>query len=193
MMKAPEIFPGLFQCHYTKYVYDLSCGGKMSKLVVVIDGTVSEVTPWDGSPFENPPGRTIIVVNDEHPVQVGWVWSPTTNTLYPTVPTSGPRRVEKIDFMRLFTIEERVKYYALRKQTETLGLEDYMSNDPMKRMLVSLEVVFKQFDLAEKVELDHAETIAGMNLLAIAGIFGDNEAVKAERISQVLMAVMPQS
>lgn len=164
----------------------------MSKLVVIIDGAVSEVTPWDGSPFENPPGRTIIVVNDEHPVQVGWVWSPTTNTLYPTVPIEGPRRVEKIDFMRLFTIEERVRYNALRKQTESLGMEDYMSSDPYKKMLVSMEVVFKQFDLALKIELDHPETVVGVSLLGMAGIFGDNEAVKAERIAQVLMGALPQ-
>lgn len=163
----------------------------MSKLVVVIDGSVTEVTPWDGSPFENPPGRVIIVVSDDHPVQIGWAWSPTTNTLYATVPTEGPRRVEKIDFMRLFTIEERVRYYALVKQTESLSMADYMSDDPIKRMMVGLEVIFKQFDLAAKIELDHPETITGLNLLAAAGLFGTNEAVKAERISQVLMAVLP--
>lgn len=163
----------------------------MSKLVVVIDGTVSEVTQWDGSPFENPPGRTIIIVSDDHGVQVGWVWSPTTNTLYPTVPTDGVKKVEKIDFMRLFTIEERVRYNALRKQTELLTAADYMSNDPMKQMLIGLEVIFKQFDLAAKIELEHPETIQGVQIMAAAGLFGTNEAVKAERVSQVLRAVMP--
>lgn len=163
----------------------------MSKVVVVVDGLVQEVATWDGSPFENPPGRTVIMVSDDNPVKVGWVWSPTTNTLYPTVPTEGPRRVEKSDFMRLFTIEERVKYYSLSKQTSTITIDDYLSNDPLKRMLVSLEVVFKQFDLAQKIELDHPETLQGLQLLAMAGIFGTNDAVKAERIAQVLMAVLP--
>lgn len=163
----------------------------MAKIVSIQESIVSEVSPWDGSPFTNPPGRTIIIVSDTHAVQVGWLWNASTNTLYPTVQTVGPRRVEKIDFMRLFTLEERVRYNALRKITDSLTQEAYLSQDPMNQLFVALDIVFDSFDLAAMIELDHPETSQGMGLLAAAGIFGNDPSHQTSRLSQVLAAQMP--
>lgn len=163
----------------------------MAKVVFIQEGIVTEVSSWDGSPFTNPPGRTVIIVSDTHPVQVGWLWASVTNTLFPTVPTVGARRVEKIDFMRLFTLEERVRYNAIRKITEQLTSEDYMSQEPMKQLFVALDIVFGSFDLAALIELDHPETQQGMGLLAAAGIFGNDPNHQTSRLSQVLAGQLP--
>jgi hypothetical protein len=163
----------------------------MAKIVFIQESIVTEVTSWDGSPFVNPPNRTVIIVSDTHAVQVGWLWSGSTNTLFPTVQTVGPRRVEKIDFMRLFTLEERVRYNALRKITDGLTSAEYMSQDPMNQLFVALDIVFDSFDLAAMIELDHPETQQGMGLLAAAGVFGTDPSHQNSRISQVLAAQLP--
>lgn len=163
----------------------------MAKIVFIEESIVTEVNSWDGSPFMNPPGRTVIIVSDTHAVQVGWLWASSTNTLFPTVPTLGLRRVEKIDFMRLFTLEERVRYNALRKITQQLTSEDYMSQDQMKQLFVALDIVFDSFDLAAMVELDHPETQQGMGLLAAAGVFGSDPSHQMSRLSQVMAGQMP--
>lgn len=163
----------------------------MAKIIGVVENIVTEVASWDGSPFVNPPGRTIILVADTHTAAVGWIWNPSTSTLYPTAPTVGFRRVEKIDFMRLFTIEERVRYNALRKITDGLTAAEYSSSDPMNQLFVALDIVFDSFDLAVMVELDHPETIQGLALLSAGGVFGSNVENQTVRTAQVLAGQMP--
>ena len=163
----------------------------MAKIVFIVESIVTEVTSWDGSPFSNPPGRVVIMVSDTHAVKVGWLWASATNTLYPTVPTVGLRRVEKIDFMRLFTLQERVRYNALRKITQQLTSSDYMSQEPMKQLFVALDIVFDSFDLAAMIELDHPETQQGMNLLAMAGVFGTEPSQQMSRLSQIMAGQLP--
>lgn len=163
----------------------------MAKIVTINEGIVEAVETWDGSPFENPPGRRVVMVDDSHQVKPGWLFNPGTNTLMPTVPIEGPRRVHKVDFMRLFTLDERVRFNAFKKQVAALAPEDYMSADPVKQLLVALEVLFEQLESVELVELDHAETIQGINMIAVAGIFGSDPAVQAVRIAQVLSGQLP--
>jgi hypothetical protein len=164
----------------------------MAKIVAIQDGIVTDVTPWDGSPFTNPPGRVIVIVNDFHGVNAGWIWAASTNTFYPSVPTNGPARVEKIDFMRLFTMTERATYNALRKSVAAMTPADYAKTDPQSQLMIALDLVFDSFDLVLMVELDHPETIQGMQLLAMGGVFGPDPEHQALRVSQVLSGQLPE-
>jgi hypothetical protein len=86
------------------------------------------------------------------------------------------RRMEKIDFMRLFTTMEMVRYKMLRMAIDNLTQADYtaaMQGDQQKMMLVQADVMFGRFDLASSLEMDHAETIMGVQMMAMAGIFGN--------------------
>ncbi len=163
----------------------------MAKIIEIQEGVVVQVSAWDGSPFVNPPGRTIVMVADINPVVPGWLFNSTTNTLHPIAQMAGPNKVEKIDFMRLFTMEERVRYNALRKQIQSMTAAQYMGTDPMSQLMIALDIVFDSFDLAAMVELDHHETVQGMGLLAAGGIFGTDPEHQMLRISQVLTAQVP--
>jgi hypothetical protein len=162
----------------------------MAKIVVINDGIVETVGPWDGSPFENPPGRRVVMVDDSHQVQPGWLFNPGTNTLIATVPTVGPHRVNKVDFMRLFTLPERIRFNAFKKQVMGLTPTDYVSTEPSKQLLVALEVLFEQLDAVSIIELNHAETVEGIGLLAMSGILGDSETA-ATRMSEILAGQLP--
>jgi hypothetical protein len=163
----------------------------MAKIVEIQEGVVIQVSAWNGSPFINPPGRTIIMVGNDSLVVPGWLWNGSTNTLYPVAQFSGPNKVEKIEFMRLFTMEERVRYNALRKIVASLTANDYSATDPMSQLFIALDIVFDSFDLAALVELDHPETIQGLGLLAAGGVFGSNSETQTLRITQVLQAQIP--
>lgn len=163
----------------------------MAKIIEIQEGVVVQVSAWDGSPFVNPPGRTIVMVADSNAVVPGWLFNSSTNTLHPIAQMAGPNKVEKIDFMRLFTMDERVRYNALRKQIQAMTAADYANTDPMTQLFIALDIVFESFDLAAMVELDHAETIQGMGLLAAGGVFGSDTQHQLLRISQVLTAQLP--
>lgn len=163
----------------------------MAKIIEIQEGVVVQVSAWDGSPFVNPPGRTIVMVDSSHAVVPGWLFNSTTNTLHPVAQMAGPNKIEKIDFMRLFSMEERVRYNALRKIIGGMTASDYEATDPMSQLFIALDIVFDAFDLAALVELDHAETIQGLHMLAAGGVFGPDPAHQTLRISQVLSAQLP--
>lgn len=164
----------------------------MAKIVKINEGIVESVESWDGSPFENPPGRRVVMVDDSHQVQPGWIFNPGTNTLISTVPMQGPKRVNKVDFMRLFTLTERVRFNAFKKQVAALQGADYVSSDPAKQLLVALEVLFEQLDAVSIVELDHSETVQGIGLLAMAGILGSDPEAADARVAQILSGQLPE-
>lgn len=160
----------------------------MAKIIEIQDGVVVQVSYWDGSPFINPPGRTIVMVSSEQAVEPGWLYNLSTNTLYAVATKAGPNKIEKIDFMRLFTMEERVRYNALRKTIAAMTASDYASSDPMMQLFIALDIVFDAFELAAMIELNHPETAQGLELLAAGGVFGSDPAHQAARTAEILNA-----
>ena len=168
--------------------------------------TVMRIVVWDGvSTWQVPADASALLIPSNSPVEVGWRYLPATNSFLragPNDPTTAIRRMEKIDFMRLFTTMEMVRYKMLRMRINNLTPEDYtdaMMGDAVKMLLVQADVFFDRFDLASQVEMDHAETVMAVDMLAQAGIFGqlgDGEADVTQeyiddRVSQVLAGLMP--
>lgn len=167
---------------------------------------VMNVVVWDGeSIWKIPDGVQALLLPDTSPVQIGWRYIPITNSFLKNAssdPTAPIRRMEKIDFMRLFKTEELVRYKMLRMMINNLTTEDYMaamSGDQQKLMLVQADVYFDRFDLASQVEMDHAETVMAIQMLASAGIFGTpgqmgvTTEYVADRVATVLAGLMPNA
>lgn len=165
---------------------------------------VFNIVVWDEvSVWQAPVGAVFLPSGS--PVQIGWRYYPETQTFLKlagsTDPTQPIRKMAKIDFMRLFTVTEMVRYKMLRMQVAALTPADYvaaMSGNAQKMMLVQADVMFDRFDLASELEMEHAETIQGVQMMGQAGIFG-NPATDpdvtvdtiAERVEQILAGLMP--
>lgn len=165
---------------------------------------VMSVVVWDGQgPWQVP--NNAILLPDNSPVTTGWRYLPATNSFLASAggdPNAPIRRLEKIDFMRLFKVDELVRYKLLRLQINSLTQDDYiaaMTGDQSKLMMVQADVYFDRFDLASQVEMDHPETIAALQMLAQAGIFGyvgtePNHVTQEyvdERVATVLAGLLP--
>lgn len=122
-----------------------------------------------------PPAGHQHVLNPPEGVTTGWLYSGGQFSAPPAPePPAEPHRVSRIDFVRLFRVEQQMAVNALRKRVAALQPEDYTSPD--HQLLVMLEVVLQQFDLPDEfIELDHSDTATGLGLLAIAGVFGEGD------------------
>jgi len=89
-----------------------------------------------------------------------------------------PMRITKIEFSRLFTDAQLVGYLALEAQAKALTPADFA--DPAKSGVIQAAVMFKKFDmLPDLIELDHPETIAGVDqVLVAAGVLTADEAAR---------------
>lgn len=98
---------------------------------------------------------------------------------------ADPFRVNKVDFLRLFTGEETRQWNKLKRQIASLTEADY--DDPAKALLVQAEAAMDRFNaLPEFVELDHPETMAFVGgLLTAAGV------LTAPRAAEVLAGTPP--
>ena len=138
----------------------------MARYAIVSNGTVENVSEWDGvTPWEPPAGTTAVACPDN--VAIGYTydgaeWTP------PSAPPAEVRRVIKADFLRLFTASERVAFNLQRKLVEALQPADYA--DPAKAGLVGLEVFLLTYDAIDVIELTHPETIEGMGVLVALGV-----------------------
>ena len=83
-------------------------------------------------------------------------------------PRPSPDRRSKVDFWRLFTAEEETAFNRARRRVAGLVDADY--EDPTKDGLVALERFLNRFDATPIIELDHAETQAGVDLLVFLEI-----------------------
>lgn len=171
------------------------------------DNLVVSVTEWDGVGIWEPVNQPIVVLPPTSGVEAGWKYVATTHSFLEPAPLpeapDGIHRIEKIDFMRLFTTTETVRYKMVRMAVDALTEADYvaaMTGDQMKLMLVSAGVMFDRFDLASQLELDHPETVQGIQLLAAAGVFGTvgegpgqvTAEYVAERTAHVMAGMMPE-
>lgn len=143
--------------------------GRVFNVVVVLDGQ----TP--------PPGAIGLGPDDR--VSPGDYYDGEEFTPAPP-PPSGPFRVSKADFQRLFAPTERYAINALRKEVAALVPADY--TDPAKTLLVAAEDVLFAFEQPlEFIELDHPETAQGLALLSYLDV------IDAARIPEILANQMP--
>lgn len=171
-------------------------------LLDVATKRIMDVKEWDGiSAWITPEGMQVYMIPENLYVEIGWQYIQETNSFLKTVnstPGVDVRKIAKIDFMRLFTTNETVRYKLLRLQISNLTEADYMAavgGDAVKMALVQADVFFDRFDLASEVEMDHPETVLAVGMLAQIGIFGKEPDVIAEhiaeRVSQVLAGLSP--
>ena len=182
----------------------------MTQRYAIIDPstqTVMNVVVWDGvSTWQIPQGVSALLIPSNSPVQIGWRYVPSTNSFLRAAVSDDPsnpiRRMEKIDFMRLFKTDELVRYKMLRMMINALTTADYqaaMSGDAEKLMLVQADVFLDRFDLASQVEMGHAETVSAIQMLANAGIFGTpgqgdcTTEYVADRVATILAGLMPDA
>lgn len=99
------------------------------------------------------------------------------------VPEPANMRRSKIDFWRLFTAEEETRFNRTRRQVQALADADY--DDTAKAGLVAMERFLNRFDATPVVELDHPETLEGVDLLVMLDI------ITLERAAQVKAGEQP--
>lgn len=93
-----------------------------------------------------------------------------------------PSRVSRIDFSRLFTLEEKIALNAVRAQVAALPANAYLDAVQYGALLAA-EVVLQSFELPlEHIELDHPDTAAGLGVLGMVGVFGANAAARIAAI-----------
>jgi hypothetical protein len=110
---------------------------------------VRETVPRDGGP--------------DHVVE--YIWTPQAPA---PPPEPEPRRIKKIDFERLYTTSETVAFNVARRQVASLVIADYA--DPAKAALVGFEIFLRRYDMLDTIELDHPDTVQGMQLAVALGI-----------------------
>lgn len=162
-------------------------------VVIINDGIVESVNPWTGAAFQVPPGRTSVMIDaSTTQVGVGYLFNIVTNSFTPTANGAVIQQVvSKADFMRLFTIPERITMNALLAQVAQFTPQDYQSTDPATQALLALQVLYEELQEVTAVQLNYPETIQAVNLMAEVGIFGGNATVQAERIQEVLGGIFP--
>jgi hypothetical protein len=162
-------------------------------VVIINDGIVETVNPWDGTSFQMPPNRTAVMIDASTTlVNIGDIFNIITNTFTATANGATISQVvSKADFMRLFTVPERITQNALLAEIAEFTPADYQSTDPMTVALLELQVLYQELGEVLEVQLNYPETIQAVNLMGQVGIFGGNATVIAERISQVLGGVFP--
>lgn len=156
------------------------------RYAIMRDNLVTGLTTFEDGPPEGwsaGEGLGLFALQDGQNPAPGWVWA--DGEFQPPSPVelpTEPHRVSRIDFVRLFRVEQQMAVNALRKRVAALQPEDY--TNPAQQLFIMLEVVLQQFDLpAEFIELDHPDTATGLGLLAIAGVFGEgNSSAEVARI-----------
>jgi hypothetical protein len=95
------------------------------------------------------------------------------------MPEPQPRRVAKVDFWRRFTPGEQVALLGARKSLEAMTPAEFQ--DPMSAGWWVLAVALQTLDMIPSViELDHSDTVAGLEAFAASGI------IAADRVAVVL-------
>ncbi len=80
----------------------------------------------------------------------------------------GPNDILKVDFFRLFSLDENIRYNKLKRTIAALALVDY--DDPNKQPYIALEVLMERFNSTAIVSLGHPETLMGCQLLVAVGV-----------------------
>jgi len=144
-------------------------------------GQIREISDLDVCP----PGWRIVnapapdLAADQVALVSGDSWVVISAADRPAVPAVRLPVISKIDFSRLFTGEQMVKYLALKAAAKALTPADFA--DPAKAVTIQAAVMFEKFGLLpDLIELDHPETIAGVGQILVAA--GVLPAPEAERI-----------
>lgn len=105
---------------------------------------------------------------------VGFEWVPDPLPELPPI----LRKLSKADFWRRFTAAEQVVVLGARKHIAEMSAADFANIANMGWW--RLAVVFQMLDLVSEVELDHPETVEGLEAIAAAGI------IAADRVLVIL-------
>jgi len=98
-------------------------------------------------------------------------------------PVPPPLVLTRLDFFRLFTAEEETAFNITRKRVQALAPDDY--GDPTKAGLVAMERFLNRFDATPQIEMNNAETLAGIDLLVALNV------ITAERAAVVKTGAQP--
>lgn len=128
------------------------------RYAIIENGTVTNVSLWDGTTEWTPPEGTIAVACPDE-VGPGWTYDG-TNFIAPPVPEPGAIILNKVDFLRLFTQAERINIRAAAAVDPVVA--DYQS----------------MLDAATTVNLSDPDILTGVPLLEQAGLIGPGRAAQ---------------
>ena len=143
-----------------------------------------------GGEFHN-----VVLAEDSWPAPAGMtkeLFAPTNPAHKPSVTRVPPIDVGKKQFLfELFTMEERAALLRQFKIANTMS--NWTSDTPtmtegLYRTLVDAK---ENLDTIEKVQLAHADTQGFLTLCGYLGVFGQDAAVQASRISTIVNGVRP--
>lgn len=107
------------------------------------------------------------VEDPDYAAYIAWVEAGNTPALGVEPEAQAPRIVTKLAFRRRFTLAERIAMD---------GAPDNPVVAPSTR--AALRTMARDLELAEEVNLDDEDVIAGLNLLESLGIIGDGRAAE---------------
>jgi hypothetical protein len=159
---------------------------------------IYNIVTWDGvSSIPINFGDQAYIVPSANSVANGWVYNPGTSQFVApqpnvTIDSNGNFNIDKIYFLRLFTIPETLLINQIQCQISELTSNSYSSTDPTTQLLLNAEVFFQRFDATSVIELNDIDTQQGLGLFAELGVFGANTANQSTRIAQITAGI-PQS
>lgn len=152
-------------------------------------------------------------VNERDAIPVGWIEAPTppelpegkaamwadgwviTDPPQPAQVIAQPIQISRLDFRRLLTPVEAARFRLLEAAPRLTVDEleqafDPSSPNPELQIRVAVEDAIQQWNLLDQgvIELDHSDTQEFLEVMGLAGMFGENAAT---RIPQILAQEIP--
>ena len=103
------------------------------------------------------PDFDAVVGNDS--VGIGWAWNGSAFTAPVQPPSPGVRVITKLAYMNRFTAAELAAIYTTA------------------RTVVQIEIWLEKFKLAQEINLDDPDTVAGLQAMEAGGLIGAGRAL----------------
>lgn len=130
--------------------------------------------------------ETLMIMGVEDRAKLGVTWVEPEPT--PPAPPE-PIRISRIDFRRLLTPAEAARFRLLENAPKVTAEElatAFDANDPSPdlQVRVAVEDAIQQWNLLDAgvIELDHADTAQFLQIMGLAGMFGDDAATRIPAI-----------
>lgn len=135
----------------------------------------------------------MVLLGEGEPVPLGQQW--TGEAWITPPPPPRPIRVTRLDFLRLFTFAEQVRYETEKTKKAALTTEEWADPAPsMDVLLLRAFAIFQNmFDALGEglLELGHPDTVEAMDVFAALGVFGSDPVVIAARVQAILSNAKP--
>ena len=115
----------------------------------------------------------MVAINSLDETLLGTTYNAEAGTFDPPAPAPQVRRITKLAFRQRFTQAERVAI-------EIASLDDPAASAPARQQAAALRVYLADVNVATYIDLDRADTVAGVQALEAAGLLA------AGRAAQVL-------